>query len=135
MRPDQARALGDYIKDRRSALLLSTRALAARSHVNMATIVRLQQGAFIDPRPETLRAVADGLDVRVSELLLLAGYLIPEDLPDFDKYLRVKYPQLSDEAIAELETLAQRHGLVLAMERVTPRGDSAAAARSENGQR
>jgi transcriptional regulator with XRE-family HTH domain len=115
MRPHQARALGDYIKDRRSALRLSTRALAARSNVNMATIVRLEQGAFVDPRPETLRSIADGLGVSVSELLLLAGYLLPEDLPDFDTFLRVKYPQLSDEAIAALETLAQRHGLMLAM--------------------
>jgi transcriptional regulator with XRE-family HTH domain len=113
MNPDQARALGDYIKDRRSALRLSTRALAARSHVNMATIVRLEQGAFIDPRPETLRAVAEGLGVSVSELLILAGYVIPEDLPSFDSFLHAKYPHLPDEAIAELKLLAERLGLRL----------------------
>jgi transcriptional regulator with XRE-family HTH domain len=111
MRPHQARALGDYIKDRRSALRLSTRALAARSNVNMATIVRLEQGAFIDPRPETLRSIADGLGVSVSELLIRAGYVLPKDLPTFESFLRAKYPQLSDEAIGELESVAERHGV------------------------
>jgi transcriptional regulator with XRE-family HTH domain len=111
MNPDQARALGDYLKDRRAALRLSTRALAKICNVNMATIVRLEQGAFIDPRPETLRAVAEGLGISPAEVLILAGYILPEDLPSFDSFLRAKYPGLSDEAVAELETVAERHGL------------------------
>ena len=57
MNPDRAKALGSFLKDHRSALGLSTRALAARCNVDMATIVRLENGAFADPRPETLRAV------------------------------------------------------------------------------
>ena len=47
MIPEQARALGKFLKERRTALGLSTRALAARSDVDMATIVRLEQGALI----------------------------------------------------------------------------------------
>jgi transcriptional regulator with XRE-family HTH domain len=111
MNPKRAQALGAYLKDRRSALGLSTRALASLCNVNMATIVRLEQGAFIDPRPETLRAVAEGLGVNPSELLILAGYVLPDDLPSFDSFLRAKYPQLPDSAIAELESVAKRHGL------------------------
>ncbi|MGD0273095.1 MAG: helix-turn-helix transcriptional regulator [Gaiellaceae bacterium] len=111
MNPKRAQALGAYLKDRRSALGLSTRALASLCNVNMATIVRLEQGAFIDPRPETLRAVAEGLGVSPSELLILAGYVLPEDLPSFDSFLRAKYPELPDSAIAELESVAKRHGL------------------------
>jgi transcriptional regulator with XRE-family HTH domain len=111
MNPKRAQALGAYLKDRRSALGLSTRALASLCNVNMATIVRLEQGAFIDPRPETLRAVAEGLGVSPSELLILAGYVLPEDLPSFDSFLRAKYPELPDSVIAELESVAKRHGL------------------------
>jgi transcriptional regulator with XRE-family HTH domain len=111
MNPKRAQALGAYLKDRRSALGLSTRALASLCNVNMATIVRLEQGAFIDPRPETLRAVAEGLGVSPSELLILAGYVLPEDLPSFDSFLRAKYPELPNSAIAELESVAKRHGL------------------------
>lgn len=111
MNPKRAQTLGAYLKDRRSALGLSTRALASLCNVNMATVVRLEQGAFIDPRPETLRAVAEGLGVSPSELLILAGYVLPEDLPSFDSFLRAKYPQLPDSAIAELESVAKRHGL------------------------
>jgi len=111
MNPKRAQALGAYLKDRRSALGLSTRALASLCNVNMATIVRLEQGAFIDPRPETLRAVAEGLGVSPSELLILAGYVRPEDLPSFDSFLRAKYPGLPNSAIAELDSVAKRHGL------------------------
>ncbi len=58
MNPRQAKALGKFLKERRTALGLSTRALAARSDVDMATIVRLEQGAFAEPRTDKLRAIA-----------------------------------------------------------------------------
>jgi transcriptional regulator with XRE-family HTH domain len=121
MNPERAQALGSFLKDRRSALGLSTRALAARCKVNMATIVRLEQGAFIDPRPETLRVVADGLGLSPSEVLILAGYVHPSDLPSFSLYLRARYPELPESALAELERLFEsvlkRHGLELAAQK------------------
>lgn len=118
MNPDRAKALGSFLKDHRSALGLSTRALAARCNVDMATIVRLENGLFADPRPETLRAVADGLGISTSEVLILAGYVRPGDLPSFVLYLRARYPELPEAAVGELERLfesvTKRHGLELA---------------------
>ena len=63
MNPQQAKALGRFFKEHRAALGLSTRALAARCGIDMATIVRLEQGAFAEPRPDTLRVVAEALGV------------------------------------------------------------------------
>jgi transcriptional regulator with XRE-family HTH domain len=115
MNLERAQALGSFLKDHRSALGLSTRALAARCGIDMATVVRLEQGAFIDPKPETLRAVADGLGISPSEVLILAGYVRPQDLPSFVFYLRARYPELPESAVEELERsfaeVARRHGL------------------------
>ena len=79
MSPEQARTLGTFIREHRTALGLSTRALAARCGVDMATIVRLEQGAFVEPRPDTLRAVAEALGVGVAGVFAKADYAVPSD--------------------------------------------------------
>ena len=68
MNPEQAKALGSFLKEHRAMLGLSTRALAARCGVDMATIVRLEQGAFVEPRPDTLRVVAEALGVSLADV-------------------------------------------------------------------
>ncbi len=115
MIPEQARALGKFLKERRTALGLSTRALAARSGVDMATVVRLEQGAFVEPRPDTLRVIAKALGVSLADVFALADYVVPSELPTFTPYLRAKYRSLPRKAIAELEQyfddLSARYGL------------------------
>lgn len=49
-------------------------ALATALGVGQQTVSKWETGATI-PRPRVLRAVADHLDVSVSSLLVLAGYL------------------------------------------------------------
>ena len=115
MTPQQARRLGKFLKQHRVALGLSTRALAAQCGVDMATIVRLEQGAFAEPRPETLRVVARALDLNLADVYALADYVRPTELPAFSPYLRAKYRKLPAVAIAELERyfdkLAARYGI------------------------
>jgi|SRR5215203_4331272 len=48
---------------------LSQRALAKKSKVSPATIYELENGRRPDPRPSTLRKVADALGVEVQDLL------------------------------------------------------------------
>jgi transcriptional regulator with XRE-family HTH domain len=69
----------------------------------MATIVRLEQGAFSEPRPEKLRGVAEALGVSVADVLAMAGYTFPTELPAFQPYLRSKYRDLPPSALQELE--------------------------------
>jgi transcriptional regulator with XRE-family HTH domain len=115
MSPDQAKTLGEFLREQRTTLGLSTRALAVRCSVDMATIVRLEQGAFAEPRPDTLRAVAEALGVSVADVFALANYVVPNELPAFKPYLRSKYRGLPRPALDELDRsfkrIAKRHGL------------------------
>lgn len=115
MNPKQAKALGSFLKEHRAALGLSTRALAARCGLDMATIVRLEQGAFAEPRPDTLRVVAEALGVSLADVFAMADYATPTDLPAFSPYLRSKYRDLPPLALKELERsfqqIAKRYGL------------------------
>lgn len=80
----------------------------------MATIVRLEQGAFAEPRPETLRVVAEALGVSLADVFAMADYVVPDELPAFTPYLRTKYRDLPAPAVEELERsfkrIAKRHG-------------------------
>ena len=114
MNPKQAKALGRFFKEHRAALGLSTRALAARCGIDMATIVRLEQGAFAEPRPDTLRVVAEALGLSLADVFAMADYVVPDELPAFSPYLRSKYRDLPAPAVDELERsfkrIAKRHG-------------------------
>ena len=114
MNPKQAKALGRFFKEHRAALGLSTRALAARCGIDMATIVRIEQGAFAEPRPDTLRVVAEALGVSLADVFAMADYVVPDELPTFSPYLRSKYRDLPAPAVDELERsfkrITKRHG-------------------------
>lgn len=112
MTPEQARALGAFIRKRRLKLGISARELARRAGV--ADVVRLEQGGLLNPRAESLRGVANGLEVPLSDLLAAADWLPPKELPTFRPYLRTKY-RLPDDAVEEMEAfmarLAKKHGI------------------------
>lgn len=114
MNPEQAKTLGIFLKERRAALGLSTRAVAGRCGVDMATIVRLEQGAFAESRPDTLRVVAEALELSLADVFALAEYTVPDELPAFTPYLRSKYRDLPAPAVEELERsfqrIVKRHG-------------------------
>jgi transcriptional regulator with XRE-family HTH domain len=108
MTPEQAKALGSTIRRHRQHLQLSTRALAAEAGVDMATVVRIENGNFLTPAPEKLRRLATALQIAPTELLTEAGYVTASDLPSPMPYLRAKYPDLPAEAVERAERYLTR---------------------------
>jgi transcriptional regulator with XRE-family HTH domain len=107
MVPGDPTELGRFIRARREALALSLRALEKRSGVDHTYIYALEQGEIQTPSPEKLQRLARELEVEIEDLYSLAGYAIPEHLPEFSPYLRAKYDFLPSEAVSQLETYFQ----------------------------
>jgi transcriptional regulator with XRE-family HTH domain len=109
----QARDLGRRLRERRQQIGLSTRELAERASTTHATVVRLEQGAFNEPRPDKLQAVALALGINVADIFELAAYTVPTEL--LMPYLRAQHRNLPPAALAELqhyaEQLASRYGI------------------------
>jgi transcriptional regulator with XRE-family HTH domain len=112
---EQAKSLGATIRQRRKDLGLSTTRLAELTDMNQASIVRFEQGQFLNPDPEKLRAIAEALDLNLADVLAMAGYPIPIDLPSVGPYLRTKYSDLPEEAIDQLRDevarVLRKHGI------------------------
>ena len=100
---DPATALGRTIQAARHAKDLTAYEVAHRTGVvHRATIQRIESGEITRPRPETLQRLAQVLDLKLDDLLSLAGYAQLSDLPGFEPYLRAKHGDLPDEAIDQL---------------------------------
>lgn len=114
MNPEQAKQLGAYLREARQAAGMSGPALAAAAGIDQATVVRLEQGAFANPTPEKLAAIGKALDLPLADIFTLADYPMPTELPSFTPYLRSKYRDLPDSAVADMERyfekLAKKHG-------------------------
>jgi transcriptional regulator with XRE-family HTH domain len=111
--PQQAKELGRRLSARREELGLTVRDVERLAGVDDATVARLENGLIADPRPPTVRAICDALDLVVADVYPLADY--PGSLPNFRPYLRTKYRGLPAEAVEQLDRifrrLAERHGL------------------------
>lgn len=103
-RPSERLTLGQYLEQAREQAGLSLRQLAAASGVHPSSVNRLLKDEVDDPLPEHLMGLAQALDVRASDLFLLAGLPIPKELPSVDAMLRVEYG-LSEQGLLE----AKRH--------------------------
>jgi transcriptional regulator with XRE-family HTH domain len=115
MNEDQAKSLGQFLRRRRQELGLSKRQLAALARMRDSTIVRIERGEFIAPRPDKLARIATALHLSLADVFARAAYFVPDELPSFGTYLRAKYPELPVPAAAEMSLhfteLQQRHGL------------------------
>ena len=111
---EQAYAIGSVLSLRRAKLGLTMREVSMRSGVHKATISLLEHGEIRAPQPDTIVDLARTLGLRASDLFALAGWIPAAELPTLRPYLRAKYADLDDAAIADLaryaETLAARHG-------------------------
>ncbi len=94
--------LGDELRARRAAANLTVRQLAEKSGLVGSTLSRLETGQIDSPRPEHLQQLARALACDVEDFYALAGYLMPEGLPELRPYLRAKYG-LGDSAARRLE--------------------------------
>lgn len=111
---DQVRRLGETLRARREELGLSQRQLAAQADINDATVVRLEHGEIAAPAPDKLSRIAAALDLPLADVFALADYVVPEELPSFQPYLRSRYRELPDAAIEDLDQafarIVRRHG-------------------------
>jgi transcriptional regulator with XRE-family HTH domain len=112
--PDQAKRVAVILREYRLRRGLSMRRVAVQAGCNVATIAALEAGTILSPQPSTLKAVAEVLQVGLGELYAVGNWLPPQELPSLAPYLRAKYHDLDEAAIAELETYAnrliERHG-------------------------
>lgn len=110
----QAKLLGRMLRTSRERLGLSAREVADRSGMADSNVLRLEQGAIANPRPETLRSLADVLGLNLADLYTTAGYVQPTGLPSFSPYLRSRYADLPASAQSEIERsfmkIAAKHG-------------------------
>ncbi len=102
--------LGAFIRKRREALGISRRELARRAGVSQVALV--ESAKIQKPRTDTLAAIAQALDMSLTELL---GMGKPESLPNFRPYMRTKYPNMPDAALADIDAyvrkLAKRYNI------------------------
>ncbi len=91
---------------------MSMRQLARDIGGNISTISVIEAGTNLSPTPETLKAIARALQLPISDLFLIADWLPADELPTLKQYLRAKYHDLDEAAIAQLERYADRltHG-------------------------
>ena len=115
MNDEQVKALGALLRQRRKELGYSTYELAQAAGVYQSTVVRFEQGRFTAPRPDKLATFARLLGMSVAEVFAKIGYVVPDDLPGFETYLKTKYPGLPAIAISELlklfEILVDQHDI------------------------
>lgn len=95
MNQQQARVLGNLLRAKRKELGFSTYQLAAAAGVNSSTVVRIELGKFAAPGPDKLAKFATALKMNLAEVYAKAGYIVPDDLPEIESYLQVKYPSLT----------------------------------------
>lgn len=95
-------SLGQTLQHARVDQKLSIRKLVAISGVPKTTIVRLESDVVEQPSPEHLVNLARALELSASDLFLLAGVPLPEDLPSLGVMLRAEY-DLPEAGIREAE--------------------------------
>jgi transcriptional regulator with XRE-family HTH domain len=89
-RTNKPDTLGTFIASQRERMGLSQRQLAALAGVHHSLIARLESGEIVAGRsPEHMQAIADVLEVDVSELLSFVG--IKPTLPEPRVYFRRKF--------------------------------------------
>lgn len=109
-----ATLLGNHLKKRRTELGLTLKEVGRRSDMTDSNVLRIERGDIPQPRPETLKSLANVLGLELSDLFNLIGYVQPKSLPTFAPYLRSKYSNLPESAAKEMEAnfarIAAKHG-------------------------
>jgi transcriptional regulator with XRE-family HTH domain len=98
--------LGDLLRAHRNSKGLTVRQSAEKSGLTPSNVTRLEQGQIDKPRPVFLQRLARTYGVDVEEYYALAGYLMPEGLPELRSYLRAKYG-LPDQAAEQIDEYFQ----------------------------
>jgi transcriptional regulator with XRE-family HTH domain len=111
--PPKNPQLAALIRDRRTALGLTMQQLADRVGVTKSNVHYWESGEGA-PKAALLEPLSQALEVSYEDLFALAGVARPDGLPTLTPYLRAKYRELPDEALAEAEAffrdLESRYG-------------------------
>lgn len=114
MKHGTASQFGEYLRKVRQERKLGIRELARRADVDAGGLTRLEQGKT-SPHPETLKALAEALDIPLADLFARAGYVTASDLPSMSTYLHLCYGELPEKVITSLNEhirhLIDKHGL------------------------
>lgn len=108
MNPEEAQRLAALLRDRRRTAGLTAREVARRAHVDVGTVTRIELAQIANPRPDSLRAIGDVLGIPAADLFAATDWLPPTELPTFRPYMRTKYRELPEEAVAEIEAVFER---------------------------
>ncbi|HEX3786161.1 MAG TPA: helix-turn-helix domain-containing protein [Pseudonocardiaceae bacterium] len=122
MTDEQALKLGAYIRSTRQAHGTTIRALAAQAGIDSGGLTRIEHGHAGMPRPDTLHSIAQALGVPLTDMFVLAGYIVPKDLPSVGPYLCAKYGCLDEEEARAITTIVERLAAVHGSNPARPRG-------------
>jgi transcriptional regulator with XRE-family HTH domain len=104
--------LGQHLEIARQQAGYSFRQLAHLSGVNVSVVNRLLKDQIEQPVPNHLVALARALELNATDLFLLAGLPVPDEVASLDIMLRKGYG-VSDEEVPELkreiEALIAKH--------------------------
>lgn len=107
--------LANIIRVRRQALGLSASEVARRAGIAKGTVTRLELGEIANPQTDSLRTIADALQIPLTNLLAASRVLRGSDLPTLQPYLRTKFKDMPEDAVIEIEKhfrdVAARHGI------------------------
>jgi transcriptional regulator with XRE-family HTH domain len=99
--PSKKSSFAKFIRERRAELGLTGPELAARIGVSKSNVSYWENDSGM-PNLAVLGRLADGLQVDYEDLLAVTGQHL-SGLPTFAPYLRAKYGELPDKAVAEAE--------------------------------
>ncbi|MHA7141043.1 helix-turn-helix domain-containing protein [Arthrobacter sp. Sr33] len=115
MHEKDIQGLAETIRNQRKKLGLSASEVARQAGVAKGTITRLELGQIASPRMDNLRAIADVLQLPLTDILAESSLLRSSDLPTLSPYLRTKFKDMPDIAVREIEEhfrdVAARHGI------------------------
>jgi transcriptional regulator with XRE-family HTH domain len=104
-----------YIVQLRVQRKLSIRGLAKRAGINSGQLTRIEDGTRPIPKVATLKALAEALEIPVSDMLAQAGYTALYDLLGLSPYLCANYCKLPEDGRTSLDNylkqLIEEHGL------------------------
>lgn len=104
----QQQTLAITLATRRHELGLSVREVGRRANLDNGTIGRLEHGTNPNPSMDSLSAIAVALELPASDLLAITGSLPKNELPTFKPYMRARYPNMPDSALADIATYAEK---------------------------
>lgn len=107
MTDDERNQLAELLRVERARRDLSAREVARRAGVDTGTVRLLERGRIDQPRIETVRAIAQVVGVPLADLYALLHWL-PDGLPALRPYMRAKYAELPDSAVAEVEQFVEQ---------------------------